>query len=78
MRIRLAILGFVAAIGVVVAVFTQPAGGDCTAGIKKGHLDTTPGAFVDDETIEIDATNGLQVKALPDSKLLMRRFITCV
>ena len=78
MRIRLAILALVVAIGVLVAVFSQPAGGDCTAGIKKGHLDTAPKEFVDDETIEIDDTNGLQVKALPDSKLLMRRFTTCV
>ena len=27
------------------------------AGIKKEHLDTTPGEFVDNETIEIDDKN---------------------
>lgn len=38
-------------------------GDACSSGIRKEHLDTTPGNFVDDETIEIGA-NGLQVKAI--------------
>lgn len=36
--------------------------GAATTGIKKTHLATDAGEFVDDTTIENDATNGLQVK----------------
>jgi hypothetical protein len=36
--------------------------GTCDTGIKKEHLDSTPGHFVDNTTIEIDSTNGLRVK----------------
>ena len=36
-------------------------GDECTAGIRKEHLNQTDGAFVDGTTIEI-GTNGLQIK----------------
>jgi len=36
--------------------------GDADNGIQAGHLKTTAKAFCDDETLEIDETNGLQVK----------------
>jgi len=43
-----------------VMTYTRVEGDECTPGIRKEHLDTTPGAFVDNTTIEI-GTNGLQV-----------------
>ena len=46
----------------VVSMYSRRAEGDCAGGIKKEHLDDTPGAFVDDDTIEIDSSNGLQLK----------------
>jgi hypothetical protein len=61
MRTRWIIL--VVAFGLVfVSMYSRRVEGDCANGIKKEHLDETPGAFVDDNTIEIDATNGLQLK----------------
>lgn len=36
-------------------------GDACAPGIKKEHLDTAPGAFVDNNSIEI-STNGVRVK----------------
>ena len=39
---------------------TPAEGDECGVGIRKEHLDATPGAFVDDETIEI-GDNGLKI-----------------
>lgn len=63
MKSKLTILAIFTAAVVLVSAISSSVEGDCNAGIKKVHLDTTPGEFVDDETIEIDDTNGLQVKA---------------
>ena len=47
----------------VVLEVTRTANGvDCEPGITKMHLSTTDGEFVDGDSIEIDSTNGLQVK----------------
>ena len=62
MRNRIVILiSLVVMIGIVVAI-SLPAGGTCSTGINKTHLDPAPGAFVDNTTIEINSTNGLQIK----------------
>ena len=70
MRTKLTILALLAVAVVFVSMVSLPAEGDCTAGIKKEHLDKTAKAFVDSETIEINDTNGLQVKAIPDESVL--------
>ena len=70
MRCRLTILALLVLAGAVVVVICPPVGGDADPGIKKEHLDPTPGDLVDDVTIEIDDSNGLQVKAIPADSVL--------
>jgi hypothetical protein len=41
---------------------TPPAGGDANPGIKKEHLDPTPGDFVDDVAIRILPLNSLRIR----------------
>ena len=62
MRCRLTIIALLVLAGIAVVIVSSPASGDADPGIKKQHLDPTPGDFVDDVTIEIDDTHGLQVK----------------
>jgi len=69
MRNRLVILVLlVLVIGIVVAI-SLPVSGTCGTGINKTHLDPTPGAFVDNTTLEINSANGLQVKAIPNGSV---------
>ena len=63
MKMNVFMIVIAAGLLINVIMMRAPVGGEeCTAGIKKGHLDPAPGAFVDDETIEIDAANGLRIK----------------
>jgi len=62
MRCRLTIVALLVLACIAVVLVCPPASGDAAPGIKKEHLDPTPGDFVDDVTIEIDDTNGLTVK----------------
>jgi len=57
------------AVSLVIFEFVTWADGDCSIGITKDHLDTTTGEFVDNVTIEINDTNGLTVKAIPDDSV---------
>lgn len=62
MRARL-IIGYLLIVGLIYVCFTvSRVVATCDSGIRKEHLDSTPGNFVDNDTIEIDATNGLQIK----------------
>jgi len=51
MRCRLTIIALLILTGVAVVFVCSPASGDADPGIKKEHLDPTPGDFVDDVTI---------------------------
>jgi len=64
MRCKLTVLVLLTLVIVSVSIVSQPVDADCDSGIKAVHLDPTPKEFVDDETIEIDGTNGLQITSL--------------
>ena len=65
MKNSLTVIAINLVLAVVLAmIISAPVEGDCSSGIKAVHLDKTAKAFVDDETIEINDTNGLQVKAI--------------
>jgi len=68
MKCKLIILGFWTAICICAWLIT-PAGSTCSTGINKTHLDPAPGAFVDNQTIEINSTNGLQVKPIDEDDM---------
>ncbi|MBN2138279.1 MAG: hypothetical protein JW720_10760 [Sedimentisphaerales bacterium] len=65
MRCRLTIIGLLLLAGIAVVLVCPEASGGADPGIKHEHLDPDAGDFADDVTIEIDVTNGLQVKAIP-------------
>ena len=62
MRCRLTIIALLVLAGIWVVVMTPPAGGDANPGIKKEHLDPTPGDFVDDVAIRILPLNSLRIR----------------